>query len=513
MDTTVNERKQPSLRCTLKRKPSAMIRPFFAALGLLSLVSASAGCPERSASNPPTAARARTHLPEAGQKPSAQRSESMASASRLRVPETPAGAQFSRWLEAFNSGNRQTLTAYHEQHFPYSVASADVADIDREHGLSLRTSGFTEKQVEESTPTALTILLQERARPQFARVHLEVEATAPHRVASFEIAPVPTPPQFLSQDEIAQRHVDAARREAVIAALSRELEAHYVFAEVAHAMSQRLTQNAARGDYDAITDAAKFAHILTEDLQHVSRDKHLMVRSGRMPPPPPPPTALSEPPPPWIAEQNFGFGSSERLPGNVALLPIHGFVPLLGPAVEEAIGARMSEVADADAVIIDLRSNHGGAPETVALVASYFFEAETMLLNSIYRRDTGHTQEFWTRQELLGKRFGAEKPVYVLTSAHTFSGGEDLAYTLQTHKRARVVGEVTGGGAHPSEARAIDAGLYVLLPWGRAINPITNGNWEGTGVQPDVASPAAQALERAREALKKRKRQRPRRGR
>lgn len=110
----------------------------------------------------------------------------------------------------------------------------------------------------------------------------------------------------------------AARREAVIDVLSRELEAHYVFAEVAQKMSERLGEKAARSDYDTITDAAEFAQILTEDLQQVSRDKHLRVRFGRMPPPPP--AALSEAPPPWIVAQNFGFGPSERQPGNVALL-------------------------------------------------------------------------------------------------------------------------------------------------------------------------------------------------
>lgn len=95
----------------------------------------------------------------------------------------------------------------------------------------------------------------------------------------------------------------------------------------------------------------------------------------------------------------------------------------------------MSEIADADAVIIDLRKNNGGAPETVAFIASYFFEARAVLLNSIHRRDTGQTREFWTRPELPGKRFGAIKPVYVLTSGRTFSGGEDLAYIWQTVTR------------------------------------------------------------------------------
>ena len=44
----------------------------------------------------------------------------------------------------------------------------------------------------------------------------------------------------------------------------------------------------------------------------------------------------------------------------------------------------------------------------------------------------------------------------------------------------------------------------MFVPTGRAISPITKTNWEGTGVTPDVAVPADQALLVARlMALKK----------
>lgn len=482
----------------MRRHPTTA-RPLLTQLGLLALAILNVCCTEWSA--PPPTRREATEARAAPASP-ADKPESTATASdATAIPATPVGAQFASWLAVFNSGDREALLAYHERHFPYSVASPDVGDIEREHRLSLGTGGFTEKRVEESTPTALTILLQERARPQFARVRLHVAPSAPHRVLAFEIGPIPTPPQFLSPDELARRSLDPARRRAVIDALKRELEQHYVFPDVAHDMAEALERKAASGGYD-VTDAVELAQVLTRDLQQVSRDKHLVVRFGRRPPPPPPPRALSEAPPPWMVEQNFGFGSIEALPGNVALLTINGFVPLLGPAVEEAIGARMSEIADADAVILDLRANHGGAPDTVAFVASYFFEPAPLLLNTIYRRDTDHTERFWSRVELPGRRFGAARPVRVLTSARTFSGGEDLAYTLQAHQRAIVIGEVTGGGAHPTEARVLDADLHVMIPWGRSINPITNGNWEGTGVRPDVVSSAEQALERALETLR-----------
>lgn len=238
-----------------------MTRSFHARLGLLSIAIANAGCTETSVNHPPAAAPAQAAEAATAEAPPPEEPPSTANASSVVVPETPAGVQSSLWLKAFNSGDRDALLAYHEQHFPYSAASADVASIDREHGLSLGTNGFTAKEVEESTPTALTLLIQERARPQFARVHLDVEPSAPHRVIRFEIGPIPTPPKFMSRDDLASRRVDAARRQAVIGVLSRELEAHYVSAEVAQTMSEQLSQKAARGGYDAITDAEQLAQI------------------------------------------------------------------------------------------------------------------------------------------------------------------------------------------------------------------------------------------------------------
>jgi C-terminal processing protease CtpA/Prc len=181
------------------------------------------------------------------------------------------------------------------------------------------------------------------------------------------------------------------------------------------------------------------------------------------------------------------------------------------PEVSEAIGSMMTRVADARALIVDLRNNQGGEPETVAFVASYLFDPTPVHLGDIYRRDTDTTQQFWTARELPGKRFGGAKPVYILTSKKTFSGGEDLAYSLQAIKRAQVVGEQTAGGAHPCDAYSIDDVFYIVVPWGRSINPVTKTNWEGVGVTPDVAVPADQALEEAhRRALRDLSSSRPR---
>jgi retinol-binding protein 3 len=94
--------------------------------------------------------------------------------------------------------------------------------------------------------------------------------------------------------------------------------------------------------------------------------------------------------------------------------------------------------------------------------------------------------------------------VYVLTSNRTFSAAEEFTYNLQNLQRATIVGETTGGGAHPGSVRRITDRFGIWLPNGRAINPITRTNWEGTGIEPHIKVPAEQALTSAHiEALKK----------
>jgi len=149
-------------------------------------------------------------------------------------------------------------------------------------------------------------------------------------------------------------------------------------------------------------------------------------------------------------------------------------------------------------MIIDLRRNGGGEPSSVAHLMSHFFApGDVRHLNDIYTRPTDATQQYWTNPSV-GVRYTG--PVYVLTSPRTFSGGEEAAYDFQTQKRATLIGEATGGGANPGDFVAIGEGFGAFIPTGRAINPITKTNWEHTGVKPDIAVPAADALKVAHAA-------------
>jgi hypothetical protein len=300
--------------------------------------------------------------------------------------------------------------------------------------------------------------------------------------------------------------IDGATRAQIIDTLVARLDAGYVFPEKAAEMAKDLRARVARGDYNSLTSAIGFADTLTAHLQAVSHDKHLRIRysdrafpSGQQGPSPEDQRQMRE----RAKADNYGIGRPERLEGNVAYLEIRTF-GLPPEMIGEALTEAMTAVADADALIIDVRSNGGGSPHSVALVTSYLFGPDTVHLNSLYWRPANRTDHFWTRASVPGKRFGPNKPVFVLTSRRTFSAAEEFTYNLQTRKRAIIVGDTTGGGAHPGGGRRLNDNYMVFIPSGRAINPITKTNWEGTGVRPDVAVPSDQARETAhRAALEK----------
>ena len=195
---------------------------------------------------------------------------------------------------------------------------------------------------------------------------------------------------------------------------------------------------------------------------------------------------------------NCGFVKVEHLPGNVGYLKFNMFADpeICGPTATAA----MNFVANVDALIIDLRENGGGAPAMVAYISSYLFSKKTHL-NDLWTRRTNETREFWTDPGVAGKKLGDDKPVYVLTANRTFSGGEEFTNNLKVLKRATIVGETTGGGAHPVNGQRIDEHFMIGVPFARAINPITKTNWEGTGVEPDVKVPAADALTTAQKLI------------
>jgi len=405
---------------------------------------------------------------------------------KSNIPDTPAGRTFDAWLKAFNRGDRKLVDAYCRKYEPNK-------SVDDEMQFRGMTGGFDLLQILKSDKLRLEVLVKEQHSETKAIGNLEVKDGEPAEVVSFELQAIPPGTKV---SELAFT-IDSATRERVIDGAIAKLDESYVFPDTAKRMGDAVRARQKRGEYDSVTDGEAFAKMLTNNFQEVSHDKHLRVDFS--------PARVSDgpegaPSADQIAQfhkqmehMNCGFDKVEILPGNIGYVKFDMFADpnICGPTATAA----MTFLANVDAVIFDLRENGGGEPKMVAFVSSYLFSTRTHL-NDLWTRRTNHTEEFWTSPEVPGKKL-EDKPAFVLTSKRTFSGAEEFTYNLKNLKRATIVGETTGGGAHPVAGHRIDDHFMIGVPFARAINPISKTNWEGTGVEPDVKVSASDALSTA----------------
>jgi hypothetical protein len=296
--------------------------------------------------------------------------------------------------------------------------------------------------------------------------------------------------------------LDAAKKQAIVDEISSLLNKNYIFAETAKKIEDRLRDRLKSGAYEKFSGPRDYAEAVNWDLADVGHDRHMGFAHA--------PAQAAE-----IARlrsrneaevkaarereleaskrNNFGFRKVERLTGNIGYLDFRNFASA-GDGGATAVAA-LNFLAYCDAVIIDLRQNGGGDPSQIQLMSGYFF-SEATHLNDLYYRAANTTENYWTLPFVPGPRM-AGADLYILTSSRTFSGAEEFSYNMKNLKRATLIGETTGGGAHPTDAMIVQTEYVLRVPVGRAINPYSKTNWEGTGVTPDVQVPAAEAFDRA----------------
>jgi C-terminal processing protease CtpA/Prc len=323
-------------------------------------------------------------------------------------------------------------------------------------------------------------------------------ATKKNVIASVVLGALLSAPAFAAEDAV----LDAAQRGAVVQTLAVKLKANYILPAVADRLSSAIVKKNAAGGYASAATADAFSAALSKDLRELGDDKHFRAMHDerfreRANDNDIPSSAEMSEQRDMVARLGYGIEKIDHLPGNVGYIDLRGFGPteFVGPAYTAAL----SLLSGTDALILDLRRNGGGRPASVAYLMSHFFPlGDERHLNDIHDRPTDSTQQYWT-VATVAQRY--DKPVYVLTSARTFSGGEECAYDFQTQKRATIVGEVTGGGANPVRPFSLGHGIVVAIPTGQAINPVTKTSWEHVGVKPDIAVPAAQAQRTAHLAI------------
>lgn len=292
-----------------------------------------------------------------------------------------------------------------------------------------------------------------------------------------------------------------ADRRQVIGNVADLLEQRYVSPDLGRQLAVKLRN--AQGGWSGVHDPEAFAGEITQWLRRESGDGHLGLSYSEQPIPEvggESAFSAAEMERWYGAHLNHGVERIERLPGNIMLLDLRVFPP--PDMAGDVIAAAMTVVAQGDALIIDLRNNGGGA-EAAHLLLGYLVEGGSPL-SGAYDRPTNTRRYYSSPMWVPGRRFGSTKPLFILTSRRTFSAAEAVAYDLQALDRAVIVGERTGGGAHPFEYRRVHPHFALDLPEGKSIHPITGGNWQGTGVKPDVETPSDLALERALELARQR---------
>jgi hypothetical protein len=398
------------------------------------------------------------------------------------VPDTPDGHTLQAWLDAFNSGDRAKVEAY--------VKTVDSSqNVDGMMSFRSQTGGFDLIGIESSEPLHVRFRVKEKGGTTTALGNLLVKDGQPPTVVTFGVRALP--PGAVVENV----RIDAAERKKVIDGVNENLKEFYIDAALAQQMADAVNAHEAKGDYNSITDGDAFASQLTKDLRAVSHDKHLGVSFNpfKMPPRKEPTAEDVERRNKQMEHDNCAFDKVEILPNNIGYIKFDGFMDagFCGPTVVAAMGF----VAHTDALIFDIRQNGGGQPAMVTMIASYLFDKPTHLID-IYNRKEDTTTQNWTLSYLPGHRLPTQ-PVFVLTSKRTFSGAEEFAFDLKNQKRATIVGETTGGGAHPVSGHPVADYFMVGVPFAKSLDPVTKTNWEGTGVEPDVKVPAADALETA----------------
>ncbi|MEQ9592584.1 MAG: S41 family peptidase [Cyclobacteriaceae bacterium] len=299
---------------------------------------------------------------------------------------------------------------------------------------------------------------------------------------------------FAIQENLAQPFEPnnySAYQKTLVDKIAKSYETQYVFPEKGLEASKYLKTQFKKGAYDGLTNTS-LSEKLTQDLQAVTNDKHVRINFILKDKDSKPTNSIAD-----FEKRfkNYGFEEVKIMDGNIGYIDLRLFYPIQNDVKsKQALKETMSQLEATDAIVFDLRKCVGGSPEMLALIISYFYpEGSRIHLNSFYYRPNNSTFESYTLEEIEGNRM-PDKKLFVLTGSKSFSAAEEFSYDLKYLKRATLVGAITGGGAHTVEPRQIDENFEMFVPTGRAINPITNSNWEGVGVKPDVEVDEVSAL-------------------
>ncbi len=396
------------------------------------------------------------------------------------LQSTAAGRAIVGWLAAFDTGNADALALFDKAYANW--IPGDWAAWNQQH-----TGGLELVRVKALHRDSGIVRVRARAVTETYLLQVETGAADATHISELALYPYPAGKPF------SELRLNRSNAHCLVDLTAASLVANYVFPDRGRSIAQTLGAAERHGKYRGIADGEAFAKRVTSDLQQMSQDRHLRLRFDLIARSSRAPLVDAGADRDAVLSRHCGIQPPQHLPGSIDVLKVGEFAE---PAIcASFVSETLQSVADGSALILDLRDNHGGRPDMVATLASYFFAVPTHL-NDIYDRETDHTREFWTSVAVPGKKF-VGKPLFILTSRETFSAAEDFSYALKNLKRATLVGEITGGGAHPIKPLPLDEHFTLIMPVSRSVSPVTGTDWEGVGVAPDVQVPQEQALDKA----------------
>ena len=299
--------------------------------------------------------------------------------------------------------------------------------------------------------------------------------------------------------------IDEKLRDETVTQIAQMLVEKYVLPDIGDEYAGYIMKKLAEGEFNTITNPYEFAEKLTSDIKQVKDDKHLKIKYD--------PQAVKDMRNSekisdeerernrerWLRNErkkNFGFQEIKILAGNIGYLKLNQFAS--HHASETAVAA-LNFLANTDAIIIDIRNNGGGSSDMIQMIGSYFLE-DQIQFSSIYNRAANKLHQIRSLPYVPGKRL-LDTDLYILISKNTFSAAEAFAYDMKHLKRATIIGEKSPGGAHITNSFVVNDYFIIYLPFAKAISPITNSNWEGEGVDPDIEVTEEEALHTAQRII------------
>ena len=318
--------------------------------------------------------------------------------------------------------------------------------------------------------------------------------------ATIVAAPLIVAPAALAADE--------AQGDAVAEKYAVLLERDYVYPETGKRYAAAIRAGIAAGRYATLTGDA-LGQVIDRDVHAVSPDGHLRLRT---------PDAAAAPPggaapvrrPPKVPVEQAGWIA----PG-IAFVRFNLFPQ--DAAVTSAAAKFMADHADAKAIIFDIRTHNGGGLDQMDVIFPWLFAEPTRLVTMatrasvdarggspidglpsmrVVKGDPGMvTREHWATPNADARLRDAK--IYVLTSGASASAAEHFSLAMKHTGRGTLVGAPTAGANHFGTGEDLGGGYGAFIPVGRTYDPATGKDWEGDGVQPDIAVAPADALVRA----------------